>query len=184
MQYAFYFDPSRCMQCFTCQVACKAEHHLRPRAEEKPGTKGPQYREVMAIEDLTAKREASLEYVSMACMHCGSAPCLAACPTGAIYRDPEYGVVLVNRDLCIGCRYCSWACPFGAPQFGGDGLMQKCDLCIDRLRNGQQPACVEYCCGGAIKAGPVEQMESEVRSKAAGRIVSAARPRLVITLGR
>jgi len=55
MQYAFYFDPSRCMQCFTCDVACKAEHDLRPRAEEQPGAKGPRYREVIQVETLETK---------------------------------------------------------------------------------------------------------------------------------
>jgi Fe-S-cluster-containing dehydrogenase component len=170
------------MQCFTCEVACKAEHDLRPRAEEQPGAKGPRYREVIQVETLETKGETSVQYISMACMHCGSAPCLEVCPTKAIFRDSDYGVVLVNRDLCIGCRYCSWACPFGAPQFDRDGLMQKCDFCIDRLREGKEPACVEYCCGGAIKAGPVEELSTEARGKAAGRLTSAAMPQLVIAL--
>ena len=182
MQYAFYFDSDRCMQCFTCVVACKAEHDLRPRTEEKPGSKGPNYREVMQVENRAIEGKGPVQYISMACMHCGSAPCLEVCPTKAIYRDEEFGAVLVNRDLCIGCRYCSWACPFGAPQFDRDGLMQKCDFCIDRLRRGEEPACVEYCCGGAIKAGPVEELSTKVRGKASGQLVSAARPQFVVPI--
>jgi Fe-S-cluster-containing dehydrogenase component len=79
--------------------------------------------------------------------------------------------VLVDRSKCIGCRYCSWACEFGAPQFDIDGLMRKCDLCIDRLRAGEKPACVESCCGGALTFGPVEQVEGNVRARAAARML-------------
>ena len=183
MQYAFYFDPSRCMQCFACEVACKAEHDLRPRVEEKPGARGPRFRQVTTVEHLAAS-DLPVEYVSLACMHCGAAPCLAACPTNAIHRDSEFGVVLVDSTRCIGCRYCSWACPFGAPQFDRDGLMQKCDLCINRLRRDELPACVEACCGGALQAGPVEELQTKVRGRAAGQIVSAARPSLVMPVIR
>ncbi len=180
MQYAFFFDADRCAQCFACEVACKSIHDLRPRVQEAPGSIGPRYRQVITVTD-PENTESPLQYISLACMHCGSPTCLAACPTGAIYREKEFGVVLVNRDRCIGCRYCSWACEFGAPQFDTDGLMQKCDLCIDRLKIGEKPACVDACCGGAIQAGPIEEIEKAVRSRAAGRIVSAGRPHLVIS---
>ena len=182
MQYAFYFDPSRCLQCFACEVACKSEHDLAPRVDEKPGSVGPRWRQVMTIQD-SASLDTPEEHVSMACMHCGSPNCLSACPTRAIYRDLEFGVVLVDRKRCIGCRYCSWACEFGAPQFGRDGLMQKCDLCIDRLKQGEQPACVATCCGGAIKAGQIEDLEAEMRERAAARLVAAAKPRLTMIAG-
>ena len=183
MQYAFYFDPSRCAQCFACEVACKAIHDLRPHVQEAPGSTGPRYRQVMTVAD-PANADVPLEYVSMSCMHCGSPTCIAGCPTGAIYREKKFGVVLVNRDRCIGCRYCSWACEFGAPQFDVDGLMQKCDSCIDRLTAGEKPACVEACCGSAILAGPIEEIQTQVRSRAAGRIVSAARPHLFMLTER
>lgn len=101
---------------------------------------------------------------------------MAVCPAKAIYRDPQFGAVLVDQNKCIGCRYCSWACEFGAPQFDRDGLMQKCDMCIDRLRAGKQPACVENCCGGAIKFGPVDEIEGDVRAKAAGRVLRKGLP--------
>lgn len=175
MQYAFRFDSSRCAQCFACEVACKSAHDLRPHAQEVPGTQGPRYRSVVTVIDPDNPVH-PIQYVSMACMHCGSPDCMAVCPTKAIYRDPEFGAVLVDRNKCIGCRYCSWACEFGAPQFDRDGLMQKCDMCIDRLREGKQPACVENCCGGAIKFGPVEQVEGDVRAKAACQVLKKGLP--------
>jgi Fe-S-cluster-containing dehydrogenase component len=177
MQYAFYFDATRCTQCFTCEVACKAEHGLRPHVHELPGSTGPRYRQVMKVEDPC---EPIIGYVSLGCLHCGAPTCLSVCPTGAIYRENKFGAVLVNQKRCIGCRYCSWACKFGAPQFDRDGLMQKCDFCVERLKKGKLPACVDACCSGAILAGPIEEIETKVRSKAAGWIISAASPHLIV----
>lgn len=168
MFYELHFDVNRCAQCFACEVACKSAHNLRPNAQDRPGSTGPRYREVMT----TYERDAScpIQYVSMACMHCAEAACMSVCPAKAIYRDPEFGAVLVDSSKCLGCHYCSWACEFGAPQFGADGLMQKCDMCIDRLRNGLKPACVENCCGGAISIGPAGEPERGVRQQAAQRM--------------
>ena len=180
MQHAFHFNADRCAQCFACEVACKSAHDLAPHAQAVPGAQGPKYRQVITVDDrrdavkavgiLGEQTTCPIEYVSMACMHCGQADCMAVCPAKAIYRDPEFGAVLVDRTKCIGCRYCSWACEFGAPQFGEDGLMQKCDMCIDRLRAGERPACVVNCCGGAITLEPVIASETNVRAKAASRL--------------
>ena len=137
MFYELHFDVNRCAQCFACEVACKSAHSLRPHAQDKPGSTGPRYREVMT----TYERDAS-------------------CPI-------QY---VVDSSKCLGCHYCSWACEFGAPQFGADGLMQKCDMCIDRLRDGLKPACVENCCGGAISIGPAGEPERGVRQQAAQRM--------------
>lgn len=171
MQYAFSFDSSRCAQCFACELACKSVHSLRPDVHEQPTSKGPRYRQVVTL--LDENNEARpIQYVSLACMHCGEPDCMTACPTKAIYRDTEFGVILVDQSRCIGCRYCSWACEFGAPQFDRDGLMQKCDMCIDRLREGKKPACVESCCGGALEVGPIDELEYQTRKKVAGKLVS------------
>ena len=172
MQHAFHFDADRCAQCFACEVACKSSHDLRPHSQEEPGSEGPRYRSVITVQraNETENSRCPIQYVSMACMHCGHADCMEACPAKAIYRDPEFGAVLVDRSKCIGCRYCSWACEFGAPQFDIDGLMQKCDMCIDRLREGEKPSCVVNCCGGAITLEPVIQGEQNVRAKAAQRL--------------
>lgn len=173
MQYAFHFNVRRCAQCFACEVACKSEHGLRPHVQEKPGVGGPRFRQVIELKN--DKGPNPIQYVSMACMHCGDAACMSVCPARAIYRDHEFGAVLVDRDRCLGCRYCSWACEFGAPQFDRDGLMTKCDMCIDRLRAGRKPACVESCCGGAITLERVESAHNEVREQAAKRMSAAKR---------
>lgn len=170
MQYAFHFNVDRCAECFAYEVACKSAHDLAPHVQERPGAKGPRYRQVVELKDEHAAG-CPIQYVSMACMHCGSADCMAVCPAKAIYRDPKFGAVLVDHDRCIGCRYCSWACEFGAPQFGEDGRMQKCDMCIDRLREGLQPACVENCCGGAITFGPVLDNPGDARANAARKML-------------
>ncbi len=179
MQYALYFDASRCTQCLACEVACKSAHDLRPHVQEEPKSTGPRYRQVITVAD-PIHLEAPLQYISLACMNCGSPDCMAVCPTNAIYREDVFGVVLVDRSRCIGCHYCSWACEFGAPQFDRDGLMQKCDLCINRLREGLKPACVESCCSGAIQAGPVEEMELLARSRAASKLASRGKPHTIL----
>ncbi len=171
MQYAFRFNVDRCGECHACEVACKAAHDLHPRAAEKPGTMGPAFRKVVTIIEGEARAE-NVQYVSMACMHCETPDCMEVCPAQAIYRDPEFGAVIPNHDRCIGCHYCSWACEFGAPQFGVDGVMHKCDMCIDRLREGRKPACVEACCGGALTCEPVEMFENDVRRKAARKLAA------------
>ena len=86
-------------------------------------------------------------------MHCEDAPCLLACPTGAIRREAGAQVVGVDAGLCIGCHSCSIACPFGVPRFGTDGKMQKCDLCNERLKCGLEPACVRVCPTRALRKG-------------------------------
>ena len=173
MQYAFHFDVGRCAQCFACEVACKSVHGIRPHVQEEPGACGPRLRQVVELKSETAA--SPVQYVSMACMHCGDAACMAVCPARAIHRDPQFGAVLVDRKKCLGCRYCSWACEFGAPQFDRDGLMTKCDMCVDRLREGLKPACVESCCGGAITIGPVDSPRNTVRELAAKRMSAASR---------
>ena len=171
MQYAFHFDVSRCAQCFACEVACKSVHGLRPNVQEEPGSTGPRYRQVISLVD-EREGHAPIQYISMACMHCADPACMSVCPAKAIYRDAEFGAMLVDHSKCIGCRYCSWACEFGAPQFDRDGLMHKCDLCVDRLRIGKQPACVESCCGGALSIEPAERLGAGVRAAAARKLVS------------
>lgn len=177
MQHAFHFNVRRCAQCFACEVACKSAHDLRPFVQEEPGSSGPRFRQVFELKGAggQAGGSSSVQYVSMSCMHCGDAACMSVCPAHAISRDPEFGAVLVDRSKCLGCRYCSWACEFGAPQFDRDGLMTKCDMCIDRLREGKKPACVATCCGGAITLEPVEGGTNVVRENAAKRMSAAKR---------
>ncbi|MFC1864162.1 4Fe-4S dicluster domain-containing protein [Thermodesulfobacteriota bacterium] len=133
-----------CMGCHACEVACKQEHDLGV---------GP--RLVRVIE------KAPL-FIPFYCHHCAKAPCKSACPSDAIYRN-ERGIVLIDKDRCIGCRECLEACPFGAMQFDDDHeIAVKCDLCINRLDNHEKPACVQACGTRCIVYGDGKELSEKV----------------------
>lgn len=102
---------------------------------------------------------------SLACQHCGNAPCLVVCPSLAISRQPEDGAVLVDRNRCVGCHSCELACPFGAPKFLEDGKMAKCDSCYIRRDHGMKPACVRTCTTNALDYGPIEAIAEKRRRR-------------------
>ncbi|HYF08353.1 MAG TPA: formate dehydrogenase FDH3 subunit beta [Acetobacteraceae bacterium] len=158
----FLCDSERCIECNACVTACKNEH-------EVPW--GINRRRVVTINDGRPGERS----ISMACMHCTDAPCAAVCPVSCFYGT-EDGLVLHDKDLCIGCGYCFYACPFGAPQyprvgnFGGRGKMDKCTYCAggpqqdstpseyvqygsNRLAEGKLPLCAEMCSTKALLAG-------------------------------
>ena len=121
-----------CMGCHACEVACKQEHGL---------VVGPRLVQVL---------EKSPDYIPIYCHHCAKAPCKEACPVEAISRN-EQGIVLIDNDLCIGCRECLEACPFGAMQFeDSQEIAVKCDLCVHRLKDNKCPACMAVCPTGCI----------------------------------
>jgi Fe-S-cluster-containing dehydrogenase component len=98
-----------------------------------------------------------LEFITSACNHCENPACLASCPVDAIFKRAEDGIVLIDQDKCIGCKYCIHACPYGAPQFNSETeKVEKCTFCIHRLyddfgiRTGFEPACVTTCVGNAL----------------------------------
>ena len=120
-QYGFYFDSDRCIKCKSCEVACK----------QWKGTKASTIN-LRRVEEITTGvfPDVKRRFISTSCQHCAKAPCIEVCPAKAIVKRPD-GIVTVNQSECIGCKVCLEACPFGAPQFGEDGLMQKCDMCPD-----------------------------------------------------
>ena len=162
----FICDTERCIECNGCVTACKNEN-------EVPW--GITRRRVVTVNDGVIGQEKS---VSVACMHCSDAPCMAVCPVDCFYRTDE-GVVLHDKDICIGCGYCSFACPFGAPQFLSTGAfgvrskMDKCTFCSggpeangsvaefekygrNRLAEGKLPLCAEMCSTKALIGGDSE----------------------------
>ena len=153
-QRTLYIDTRRCMGCRACETVCKLENDLPA---------GPRYTMVTEVETGEGLEE-RLQFLPMPCQHCGDAPCVRACTTGALYKR-EDGIVLVDKDRCIGCHECLWACPFGVPQFGSDGRMQKCTMCVGRLDEGGQPACAANCPAEAILCDTPENISRIIRER-------------------
>jgi anaerobic dimethyl sulfoxide reductase subunit B len=147
-QFGFYFDSDRCIKCRSCEVACK----------QWKGIKAGTFK-LRRVEEITNGTfpDVTRRFYSVSCRHCAKAPCMDACPTKAITKRPD-GIVVVKQSDCIGCKACLEACPFGIPQFDGDGLMQKCDMCLDRLGNGQAPMCAASCPTRALRWGLLEEL--------------------------
>ena len=148
MPNSFIFDPNRCTGCQACQLACTIENGLAPT------------RSWRRIETFNPRRlpGVPLVHLSLACNHCSEPACMYACPAAAYSRDPSMGAVLLHEDKCIGCRYCSWACPYDAPVFDDvRGVMSKCTFCNHRLRDGLKPACASLCPTGALDFGDVPE---------------------------
>ena len=165
MQRGFSLDLTRCSGCMACVVACMDQNDL---AED-----GPSFRQVVRFENGKYPRM-QLSFVSISCFHCSESPCMRACPRSAIFRDVENDVVAVHEDLCIGCGVCSMVCPFGAPQFFHEGTMHKCNLCIERVNLGLEPACVRTCPTKALQFGPLAELSKSKAKGAAKKIWGAA----------
>jgi carbon-monoxide dehydrogenase iron sulfur subunit len=167
MAKTIIIDIEKCMGCRSCEFACAVAHSDSKDPEtiiitgEKPG-----YR----INIESYGRNA----VPVHCNHCEEAACLLACPTGAIHRDSDKGPVLFETERCISCRMCVQACPFGVITISptGKGVL-KCDLCIERLEKGQDPACVAHCPTGALLFIEEEDASKAKRQKTARRLVEA-----------
>lgn len=158
-RWGFVIEVKRCIDCKACMVACKVENAV-PHDKHRNwiGRIGP----TGTFPTLGMKFEPGN------CMHCDNPPCERVCPTGATYRR-EDGIVLVEYDKCIGCRYCMQACPYDARFVHTDGYIDKCTFCVHRLDNGQPPACVETCVGGSRHFGDLNDPTSEVSKLLATR---------------
>lgn len=146
MAKQFVLDLNKCTGCQACQMACIMENEI-------PVTRSWRHIESFNPGNLP---DLPVFHLSLACNHCAEAPCMEYCPATAYHRDTETGAIILNSDLCIGCTYCSWVCPYDAPQFvTTKGVMEKCTFCIDRLNDGKDPACVSLC--------PTEALQMEER---------------------
>ncbi|NIY94399.1 formate dehydrogenase FDH3 subunit beta [Vibrio diazotrophicus] len=177
----FLCDTKRCIECNGCVTACKNEN-------DDALEWGIQRRRVVTLND----GEPGENSISVACMHCTDAPCMAVCPADCFVHT-EDGIVLHNKDLCIGCGYCLFACPFGAPQFpkqtafGERGKMDKCTFCAggaetevgseeerkkygaNRIAEGKLPMCASLCSTKALMAGDAETVSDIFRQRVVER---------------
>ena len=160
-------DIEKCMACHCCELACAVAHSSTKelsaavQSGEQPGHR-------ISVEAYGRKA------VPVNCQHCEEPACVLACPTGAVYRPGKKGPVLVEAARCIGCRMCVQACPFGVITLRGDGKgVLKCDLCVERLAAGQEPACVAACPTKALRFVEEEDANRVKRRKAAERMVLA-----------
>lgn len=157
-QLGFYVNLSACSGCKACQIACQDKNDLQD---------GRKWRRVVEVEGGgwhkvgdTWTTNVFSYYVSTACYHCEEPPCMDVCPASAITKRDD-GIVLIDADKCIGCRYCEWACPYGAPQIDDSGVMTKCDLCHDYVDAGQKPACVSVCPMRALEFGDMDELRAK-----------------------
>lgn len=151
------FDANKCIGCYACEVACKQEHNLPV---------GPRLIRVEQVGPRKIRGKLSLEFVPSTCRHCENPPCSDVCPVEAVKRQD--GAVLIDNEVCIGCKSCVEACPFGAIQLNPEGsIMLKCDMCINRINEGLEPACSHHCPTGAICFIDVNEFSEIKRRKKA-----------------
>ncbi|MCU0952217.1 MAG: dimethylsulfoxide reductase subunit B [Burkholderiaceae bacterium] len=156
-QLGFFVDVAKCTGCKTCQVACKDKNGLPVGINFRRVTEyaGGNWKQV----DGAWQQDVFAYYTSISCNHCADPACVKVCPTGAHAKRKEDGLVLINAEECIGCKRCAKACPYGAPQYDAAAKkMVKCNACVDRLAQGQQPSCVDACPQRAIEFGELEAL--------------------------
>ena len=173
MRYGMVIDLKNCVGCMACTVACKAENQTRPGI----------FWNIVKDQEFGEYPMVTRVFLPMPCMHCKEAPCVNVCPTGASHRR-EDGIVIVDYDKCIGCKYCIEACPYGARYFNGEsagyfgteltemekigfsrhktGVVEKCTFCVDLVAQGKEPACVKTCIGKARYFGDLDDPDSKV----------------------
>ncbi len=167
-RFCLIIDCDKCIGCHSCEIACKNENDV---ALGEYWNKVPQVGPFGTFPDLEQY------WLPSQCQQCEDAPCVHVCPTGASYRDDD-GVVLIDKEKCIGCKYCMMACPYGVRSFRkAEGVVEKCTLCQQLTSIGEQPACVAACCGNARFYGDLDDAASD-----ASKALAAADPASVHSL--
>jgi len=149
-QIAFYVDTTRCINCRTCEIACKDANDaaVGVRIRRVRTLEGGEFPAVWAVN------------ISMSCNHCEDPICLRSCPSRAYSKRESDGAVVHDPARCLGCRYCTWVCPYGAPQYDpGSGRIFKCNMCDGLVPAGEPPVCVTACPMRVIEVGPLSELE-------------------------
>jgi len=193
VRWGMLVDVTKCQEgCTACVTACNKENALESAL---PENQKPQWMRKVDLKDKSTGRAVSLP---MMCQHCAEPPCVDVCPTGASFKRAD-GIVLVDRHICIGCRYCMMACPYKARSFvhealenqnpevpRGKGCVESCTLCVHRVDKGQQPACVQACAAdghGAILFGDLNDGASEIAKRIRSVATSQVRADLHLNPG-
>ncbi len=173
-QLALVIDLNVCVGCHACVTNCKewnTSGEAGPMVDQNPYGKDPTGTFFNRVQTFEVGEFPNTETVHFpkSCLHCEDPPCVPVCPTGASYKRKEDGIVLVDYDKCIGCKYCSWACPYGARELDEQQkVMKKCTLCVDRIYDTtmtaeeRRPACVRACPTSARLFGDIHDPESVV----------------------
>src|SRR5919206_1640662 len=175
MATGFLTDTTVCIGCKACEVACKQWNRLPADGYELTGDSydntgwlsGTTWRHVQFIEQFTPDRTTQARWLMMSdvCKHCVDAACLEVCPTGAIIRT-EFDTVVIQADVCNGCRDCIGACPFGVIEINPvSKTAQKCTLCYDRLQVGMTPACAQACPTASIQFGTIANLMKSAQTR-------------------
>jgi Fe-S-cluster-containing dehydrogenase component len=173
-QLALVIDLNVCVGCHACVTSCKQWNTSGESgylSDDRPYDKDPTgvfFNRVQTFEVGSFPQTETVHFPK-SCLHCEDPPCVPVCPTGASYKRPQDGIVLVDYDKCIGCKYCAWACPYGAREIDEhQQVMKKCTLCVDRIDDPclpeaeRQPACVMACPTNARLFGDIHDSESVV----------------------
>lgn len=175
-QLGFHYDMSICIGCRSCEIACKDKNDLNV---------GPRLRRVYDMESGKYPKP-RIHHFSVGCNHCAIPKCVENCPTGSLYKRAADGLVLQERDKCIGCKLCIWSCPYEAPQYiEKEGKVGKCDFCADLIDKGENPACVDACVMRALHAGEMNELRRQYGSASDAEGIPASSitsPSLTLTL--
>ena len=154
-KYYLLQNAQRCIGCLACEVSCKSNKGLGP---------GPSLCKNLSVGPTERGGIPAVHQVFIPCFHCEDPWCLSVCPTGAVKKRPQDGIVFIEASLCIGCKSCIMACPWGSCQWDpASHRAVKCDYCMDRVDQGLKPACVTKCLSQCLSFGVADHLPDNRR---------------------